>query len=185
MTIWRILICILFATSVHAALPVGPNSGMEVAEWRSDWRNPDGLRRKTAISAAAGTEQRSRLVRHRTYMIEGVPQDYQGVASPIERSQRAILAGAALYAMHCAACHGDKGRGRGDAGLTLKPSPALKTYISRRPWAADEYLLWSVAEGGVEFGSTMPAFRDQLTRREMWEIIAYMRAGFPKAEANR
>jgi mono/diheme cytochrome c family protein len=159
---------------------------VDVTVWRGDWRSPDGLRRNTAMSGAANTEHRNRLVRHRTYMIEGVPEDYQGVASPIGGSDQAILAGAALYATHCAACHGDKGRGGGDAGLTLKPSPALKTYISRRPWAADEYLLWSVAEGGVEFGSTMPAFRDQLTRREIWEIIAYMRAGFPKKdEANR
>lgn len=179
MTAWRILICILFATSVHAALPVGPDSAPGVAEWQTDLRSPDNLRRK-ALTADAGPDQRGRLVRHRTYMIEGVPQDYQGVASPIERSQKAITAGAALYAKHCVACHGNKGRGGGNAGLTLKPSPALKTYISRRPWAADEYLFWSVAEGGMEFGSGMPAFREQLTRREMWQIIAYMRAGFPR-----
>jgi mono/diheme cytochrome c family protein len=178
---WRILICILFATSVHAALPVGSDSGPQGTEWRTDWRSADGWRRRIAATADAGPEQRSRLVRHRTYMIEGVPADYQGAASPIERSQTAIIAGATLYAQHCAACHGPKGRGSGDAGRTLKPSPALKTYISRRPWAADEYLLWSVAEGGVEFGSTMPAFREQLTRRQMWEIIAYMRAGFPRS----
>jgi mono/diheme cytochrome c family protein len=180
MALWRILVCLLFATSVHAALPVGPDSGSHVTQWRSDWRNPDAWRRKAA-AAAEGSEQRSRLVRHRTYMIEGVPQDYQGAASPIGGSPKAITAGAALYAQYCQACHGRKGRGGGDTGLTLKPSPALKTYISRRPWAADEYLLWSVAEGGVEFGSAMPAFREQLTRREMWQIIAYMRAGFPKA----
>ena len=184
MTAWRIVICILFATSVQAALPDGPNSPSDVVAWGTDWRNPDGLRRNAALSAAAGPEHRSRLVRHRTYMIEGVPQDYQGVASPVGRSPDAISAGAALYAKHCAACHGDKGRGKGDVGLTLKPSPALKTYISRRPWAADEYLLWSVAEGGVAFGSPMPAFRDQLTRHQMWEIIAYMRAGFPRDALN-
>jgi mono/diheme cytochrome c family protein len=183
MTIWRIVICILFATSVHAALPVGPSSSSDAVEWRTDWRNEVGQRRKGLISAAAGPEQRNRLVRHRTYMIEGVPEDYQGAASPVGRTPKVIIAGAMLYAQHCAACHGDKGRGRGDAGFTLKPSPALKTYISRRPWAADEYLIWSVAEGGVAFGSTMPAFREQLTRRQMWEIIAYMRAGFPRDAA--
>ena len=65
------------------------------------------------------------------------------------------------------------------------PSPALKTYISRRPWAADEYLLWSVAEGGAAFGSSMPAFREQLTRQQIWQIIAYMRAGFPRGTSDR
>lgn len=184
MAAWRIFVVLLFATSVQAAIPVEPDSGSSITEWRSDLQYHHGLRRKTSLAAEPGPEQRSRLVRHRTYMIEGVPEHYQGVSSPIERSPTAITAGAVLYAEHCAACHGLRGRGRGDAGLTLKPTPALKTYISRRPWAADEYLLWSVAEGGVQFGSAMPAFRDQLTTSEMWQIIAYMRAGFPRAAAN-
>jgi mono/diheme cytochrome c family protein len=185
MSAWRILICILFATSVQAALPIGLDHGPEVPAWQDDWRTSAAWRRNASIKAEIGPDHRSRLVRHRTYMIEGVPQDYQGAASPLDKSRKAIMAGAALYAKYCAACHGGKGRGGGDAGLTLKPSPALKTYISRRPWAADEYLLWSVAEGGVEFGSTMPAFREQLTRQEMWQIIAYMRAGFPRGTADK
>ncbi len=176
---WRILVIVLFATSVQAALPVGLEGGPNVTEWRSAWQSTD-LRRRATFSGGESPEYRSRMVRHRTYMIEGVPKTYQGAASPVRRSKKAVIAGAALYTQHCAACHGLKGRGAGNAGVTLKPTPALKTYISRRPWAADEYLLWSVAEGGVEFGSTMPAFREQLTLRQMWQIIAYMRAGFPK-----
>ncbi len=49
----------------------------------------------------------------------------------------------------------------------------------RRPISVDEYLLWTVSEGGKEFGSEMPAFKEQLSREEIWHIIAYMRAGFP------
>jgi mono/diheme cytochrome c family protein len=185
MSAWRILFCILFATSVHAALPIAPDHGPLAPQLRADWRGADDWRRNTSFTGAKGSDQRSRLIRHRTYMIEGVPEGYQGAASPVRRSRNAIMAGAALYTQHCSACHGRKGRGGGDAGLTLKPTPALKTYISRRPWAADEYLLWSVAEGGVEFGSTMPAFREQLTREQMWQIIAYMRAGFPRGENDK
>jgi mono/diheme cytochrome c family protein len=177
---WRVLVFLLFATSVQAALPTAPDEGVQLTGQASDWHSPDGARRKAPT--LGGPEQRSRLVRHRTYMIEGVPENYQGVASPIEPSDKALTAGAELYAQHCAVCHGQKGRGGGDAGFTLKPSPALKTFISRRPWAADEYLLWSVAEGGTAFGSSMPAFREQLTRQQMWQIIAFMRAGFPTAE---
>ena len=180
MSAWRILFCILFATSVQAALPIAHDSGPQLPQLRVDWRDPGAWRRNASITDEMGPDQRSRLVRHRTYMIEGVPESYQGAANPVDRSRKVVMAGAVLYATHCVACHGQKGRGGGDAGLTLKPSPALKTYISRRPWAADEYLLWSVAEGGVPFGSTMPAFREQLTRQQMWQIIAYMRAGFPR-----
>ena len=183
MTAWRILVCIFFATSVHAALPVAHDGGPHIAGSHADWRSAHAARPGASAAAQAGPDQRSRLVRHRTYMIEGVPEGYRAAASPVGRSPKAILAGADLYARHCAECHGHKGRGGGDAGRTLRPTPALKTYIARRPWAADEYLLWSVAEGGVRFGSTMPAFREQLSRQQMWQIIAYMRAGFPRDAA--
>jgi mono/diheme cytochrome c family protein len=185
MSAWRILICMFFATSVHAALPIVHHGGADLPQLRADWRDSDSWRRNATFADQMGPDQRSRLVRHRTYMIEGVPERYQGAASPVGDSRNAITAGAALYTQHCAACHGNKGRGDGDAGRTLKPTPALKTYISRRPWAADEYLLWSVAEGGVEFGSTMPAFRGQLTQQQMWQIIAYMRAGFPRGAMSK
>jgi hypothetical protein len=179
MTLWRVLLCILFATSVHAALPTGHGGEEDVPYWRVDWR--DSAERPGGWSVAKMDEdQRSRLVRHRTYMIEGVPEDYQGASSPFDNTGDVLASGAALYTQHCADCHGQRGRGEGDAGNSLKPSPALKTYISRRPWAADEYLLWSVAEGGVPFGSDMPAFRERLTREQIWQIIAYMRAGFPR-----
>jgi mono/diheme cytochrome c family protein len=49
----------------------------------------------------------------------------------------------------------------------------------QRPIAVDEYLLWSIAEGGKQFDTEMPAFKDTLKREEIWKIIAYMRVGFP------
>jgi mono/diheme cytochrome c family protein len=46
----------------------------------------------------------------------------------------------------------------------------------------DEYLLWTIAEGGVQFGTGMPAYREVLTERQIWWIVTYMRAGFPNVE---
>jgi mono/diheme cytochrome c family protein len=51
----------------------------------------------------------------------------------------------------------------------------------RRPISVDEYLLWAIADGGKQFDSEMPAFRDKLSRDDIWHVIAYMRAGFPDA----
>ena len=50
---------------------------------------------------------------------------------------------------------------------------------ARMPWAVDEYLLWAISEGGTPFATKMPAFMDTLTREQIWQIITYMRAGFP------
>jgi mono/diheme cytochrome c family protein len=88
-----------------------------------------------------------------------------------------------LYAEHCAGCHDPAGMGHGEAGLALYPSPALLAQLVRMPGGADEYLLWAIAEGGGAFASQMPAFADRLSREQIWQIIAYMRAGFPSAAA--
>jgi len=45
--------------------------------------------------------------------------------------------------------------------------------------SGDEYLLWTISEGGERFGTDMPAFEDKLGEEDIWKIIAYMRAGFP------
>jgi mono/diheme cytochrome c family protein len=51
------------------------------------------------------------------------------------------------------------------------------------PQAVDEYLVWAISDGGAPFGTKMPAFKNALTRDQMWQIIAFMRAGFPDARA--
>jgi mono/diheme cytochrome c family protein len=48
----------------------------------------------------------------------------------------------------------------------------------RRPISVDEYLLWAISDGGKQFESEMPAFKDRLSRDDIWRVIAYMRAGF-------
>jgi mono/diheme cytochrome c family protein len=53
----------------------------------------------------------------------------------------------------------------------------------RRPISVDEYLLWSIADGGSQFQSQMPAFKDKLLRDDIWQVIAYMRAGFPQVDS--
>ena len=59
----------------------------------------------------------------------------------------------------------------------------LLTFMIESPDLVDEYLMWTIAEGGAEFGSSMPAYRAFLTQREIWKIVAYMRAGFPGSES--
>ncbi len=126
-----------------------------------------------------GPGQRQRMARHRAFMHGGAAAGYRGARNPLTRSRDVVAAGGTLYRTHCAACHGAQGMGDGEAGKSLNPSPALLAYMVKMPMAGDEYLLWSIAEGGAQFETAMPAFKDTLTRDEIWKIIAYMRAGFP------
>ncbi|MFV0295565.1 MAG: c-type cytochrome [Hyphomicrobiaceae bacterium] len=121
----------------------------------------------------------TRILRHMTYMNYGVPEAYDGAKSTVLPSPQTTAAGGKLFAQHCQGCHGRDGLGDGDAANALSPSPALLAFMIRRPISVDEYLLWAISDGGAQFGSAMPAFKDTLKRDEIWKIIAYMRAGFP------
>ncbi len=124
-------------------------------------------------------EQRQRLARHSAFMNKDVPQIYLDAENDVGYTTQAIVAGGDLYAAHCAKCHGDTGLGNGEAAGDLAPSPALLAYLMDQPIAIDPYLLWTISEGGVPFGTAMPAFKDTLSKEQIWQIVAYLRAGFP------
>lgn len=120
-----------------------------------------------------------RAKRHREYIQAGVPVEYRSQRSPYPNAQMVIDDGAEVYDANCKACHGPRGRGDGDAGLDLVPSPALLAHMMDEQGRVDEYLFWSIAEGGKPFDTAMPAFKDRLSDDQVWQVIAYMRAGFP------
>ena len=122
---------------------------------------------------------RWRKERHQIYIDQGVPEAYRGASNPLTRIPSVLEVGHELYVQNCASCHDAGGQGSGEAGLSLFPPPALLIHLIRLPSRADEYLLWSIAEGGELFGSGMPGFKDKLDREQIWQIITYMRAGFP------
>jgi mono/diheme cytochrome c family protein len=122
---------------------------------------------------------RWRTTRHEAFIRDGVPAAYAGARNPMTRTPDTISEGGALYARDCAACHDETGMGDGDAGNALYPSPALLAHLLRMPQAVNAYLLWAISEGGEPFGTAMPAFKHSLTRTQIWQIITYMRAGFP------
>lgn len=123
-----------------------------------------------------------RAKRHLEFIQAGVPLEYRSVRSPYPNVTKAITGGGAFYGPYCASCHGTRGRGDGDAGLDLAPSPALLSRLMDVQGTVDEYLMWTISEGGEPFGTAMPAFKDRLTEDQIWQIVAYMRAGFPPVD---
>ena len=59
---------------------------------------------------------------------------------------------------------------------------ALLAFMITRPISVDEYLLWAISDGGKQFDTAMPAYKDKLSRDEIWRLIAYMRKGFPDTD---
>ncbi len=148
----------------------------------SDMWSPDWLERDWWSLDPLEPARRKRMARHQHYMDHGVPNEYRGQRSPYSLSAEVVAEGGRLYAGNCRDCHGDQGMGDGQMGLAVNPSPALLAFMIQTPFAVDEYLMWSISDGGPLFGTDMPAFKDRLSAAQIWKIIAYMRAGFPSAE---
>ena len=59
------------------------------------------------------------------------------------------------------------------------PQTSIGYHALRRTIRVDLHQSHADAEGGKQFDTEMPAFKDTLKREEIWKVIAYMRAGFP------
>ncbi|MDE2466187.1 MAG: cytochrome c [Alphaproteobacteria bacterium] len=115
--------------------------------------------------------------RHFYYMHNGLPPEYAGKVNVLTPTPQVLARGRKLYADNCAACHGANGNGDGPAGRELNPPPADLSLTMSMPIARDDFLYWSIAEGGVQFGSAMPAFKTTLKPDDIWSIISALRSG--------
>ena len=134
----------------------------------------------TAIVTAALAHGPGRgMARHNYVMQNGIPEPFRGAASPLETTAAAIGAGIAIYAEQCGSCHGPNGRGDGEAGKELDPPPSNLVDMLAMPMMKDDFFLWTIMECGERLKTDMPTFKEVLTPTEVWQVIAYMRAGFP------
>ena len=115
------------------------------------------------------------MIRHHFVMQNGVDPKYASKANPLEKNAENISAGKNLYEKNCALCHGMKGSGDGEAGKGLKPPPANIAMFIRMHDVPDEYLYWTIAEGGIPLQTAMPPFKDVMKENEIWTTIIYLR----------
>lgn len=113
--------------------------------------------------------------RHHQGMMGGLPADYINERNPLPGTETVLQDGKRLYQVNCAVCHGDQGYGDGPTARNLVPPPANLYRVMRMPIARDDYLFWTISEGGKAFNSTMPAFKESLSEEERWKVIHYLR----------
>jgi len=123
------------------------------------------------------------MKRHMTYHMQGLPEEYAGASNPLEASEENIAKGATLFREQCSSCHGPTGKGDGLAGKQLTPRPTNIAFTLTRPVSSDEFLLWTISEGGEKFGTAMPPFKDVLAKDDIWRIVLFMRDGFRASPA--
>ena len=120
------------------------------------------------------------MPRHHVAMMWGIPEPYASMKNPLPRTQATLEKGKSVYTASCASCHGEQGLGDGEAGRNLSPPPGNLAWLSDMPMAQwDAFIYWTIAEGGSQFGTAMPAFRGVLSKDETWAVIAYIQAHLP------
>ena len=126
------------------------------------------------------------MARHHVAMMGGVPAPYANLANPLPQNAATVERGARVYAANCASCHGITGRGDGADARKLNPRPANLARLSSMPMSRwDPLMYWTIAEGGAQFGTAMPAFKDSLSNDDIWAATAYIQARLPQVKATR
>jgi mono/diheme cytochrome c family protein len=111
-------------------------------------------------------------------------------AEPILVADADLERGAALYAEHCAACHGPELEGQPDwrSPLSSGRLPAPPHDASGHTWHhADAVLFRIVKEGtaavvGGGYESDMPGFGDLLSDAEIRAVLAYIKSAWPERQ---
>jgi mono/diheme cytochrome c family protein len=97
--------------------------------------------------------------------------------SPTGFSADSIAAGARLYPVHCAGCHGVEGRGDGALakGMNIPPADLTAGHLWAHP---DGELFGWLAEGmrGPDGAQVMPGFASVLSDDDRWALIDFIRA---------
>ena len=136
--------------------------------------------------AAAPSEQgpprwAANIVRKQQVIMHGVPRPYAALRDPTGESPAKLRRGRAIFDRECAACHGWSGQGTGPDAFAQVPAPADLEWLARTPKRqAEPYVYWVIAEGGGEFDSEMPAYKRKLPQKDIWSVVAYIRAGMPR-----
>ena len=141
--------------------------GTPIAVW---WGYKDG--KELAVRAygdeVAGTGDEDGADREDENEVDGEPVE----APP--STPEAIARGAAVYQLHCIACHGTDANGQGPAAVAFTPrprdftDPSAKWTIGREP----EQIHEAVSRGVP--GTGMAGFAAAMSADELWDLVHYI-----------
>lgn len=98
------------------------------------------------------------------------PNASKEVPNPIDYTEYSIKSGKSNYDLHCAVCHGNKGKGNGLAGAALEKKPANLTKANIQN-QSDGEIFWKLSEGRTP----MAAYKYVLSEKERWHLVNYIR----------
>lgn len=118
-------------------------------------------------------------VRGEQFVLQGLRNPLRGADGRVSRAD--LEEGQRVYIQECVYCHGDALDGNGMFADGLRPRPANFRDPGTIAQLSESYVFWRVAKGGPglplegkPWNSAMPAWEDELTIEEMWQVIAYL-----------
>ncbi len=111
-------------------------------------------------------------------------------ADTAEPSAATLELGGAIYAEHCAACHGAALEGQPDWKRSLPSGrmPAPPHDASGHTWHHPDGVLFRITKEGAAavvgggYESDMPGFADVLSNEEITAVLAYIKSTWPERE---
>jgi mono/diheme cytochrome c family protein len=94
--------------------------------------------------------------------------------NPVPPTSESVENGAALFAKHCASCHGGRGMGDGAMAAKLKSPPPNLTDAEWKHGPTDGEIFTLIRDGAKNAG--MKAYRGVLTDRQMWDLVNHIRS---------
>lgn len=92
--------------------------------------------------------------------------------NPVPSDAASVARGAELFHINCTACHGDGGKGNGPVAAFLqkkKPADLTGPIVQS---LSDGAIFLVISEGKP---GTMPALNENLTVRERWDVVNFVR----------
>jgi mono/diheme cytochrome c family protein len=104
---------------------------------------------------------------------EDVSAEISSMESPIQMTTASVENGMAIYARNCGGCHGAEGKGDGPMADALPEKPTDFTDADMMRGLTVGELFYKTKKG---VGDYMPGFEGQLTDKEMWHLVNYLRS---------
>ena len=100
-----------------------------------------------------------------------VPTEAKQRKNPVTAAAASLREGGRFYRELCLICHGEKGDGHGPWRENLATDPSDFTHGKRMSAMTDGELFWKLSEGR----GLMPSFEKQLSERQRWSLVNYLR----------
>ncbi len=139
------------------------------------------------IQPSYGTQENPLPVPAQSIPVEG-PAYIPGAGAPLNpvpADETSIARGAELFQIHCLMCHGATGQGNGTISAFLvkkKPADLTSDLVQSK---SDGSLFLTISNGifnpnntlfpGTEFSGQMPPLNENLTVRERWDLVNFLR----------